>query len=55
MMSVNSGPNCGTLETAQQTKGIPEGDPPGYFPGHSGILAFPLLGHFYCMGGQILL
>jgi hypothetical protein len=29
MMSWNSGPNFGALETAQQSKGIPEGDLPG--------------------------
>jgi hypothetical protein len=31
--SWNSGPNFGALETAQQSKGIPEGD----LPGRSGI------------------
>jgi hypothetical protein len=29
MMSWNSGPNFGALETAQQSKGIPKADPPG--------------------------
>jgi hypothetical protein len=33
MTSWNSGPNFGALETAQQSKGIPEGD----LPGQSGI------------------
>jgi hypothetical protein len=45
MKSWNSGPNFGALETAQQSKRIPRAIRPVN-------QAFPLLDHFYCMGGQ---
>jgi hypothetical protein len=46
MTSWNSGPNFSALETAQQSKGIPEGD----LPGQSGISI--MLDHFYRMDRQ---
>jgi hypothetical protein len=49
MTSWNSGPNFGAPETAQQSKGIPEGDPPGQ---SARSIWHPLLDHFYRMGGQ---
>jgi hypothetical protein len=48
MTSWNSGPNFGALETAQQSKGIPEGDPPG----QSGI---SIVGSFLSHGRTDLL
>jgi hypothetical protein len=54
MTSWNYGPNFGAPETAQQSKGIPEGDPPGQSarPIYPVNQAFPSLDHFYRMGGQ---
>jgi hypothetical protein len=52
--SWNSGPNFGALETAQQSKGIPEGDPPGQ-SGISIVGSFLSHGRTEFRGGRIFL
>jgi hypothetical protein len=54
MTSWNSGPNLGALETAQQSKGIPEGDPLGQ-SGISIVGSFLSQGLTDLRGGRIFL